>query len=88
MGTEDQIRVGEYERRVFGEKKNLAGKVTNIAEKTVRMVAFEGLQPMVAEAFLNRDNIQCGLGAVKKSNEELKFWIVVIFVFYILVLQQ
>ena len=38
---------------------------------------------MVTEAFLKGDNTQRGLGAgaVKKSNEEWKFWIVMIIVF-------
>ena len=58
--SEDQIRVGEYERRVFQQKKNFAGNVTKIAKMIVRLVAFEGLQPMVTEAFLTRDNIQRG----------------------------
>ena len=53
----------------------------------VRMVALEGLQPMVTGA-LKGDNTQCGLGTVKKSNEEWKFWIVMIIVFNIIVLQQ
>ena len=52
-----------------------------IAELIVRMVASEGLQPMVSEAFLKGDNIQCVLDAVKKPNEELQFWIVMITVF-------
>ena len=30
--SEDQARVGERERKVFEEKKNLAGKVTKIAK--------------------------------------------------------
>ena len=71
--SDDQVRVGEYEKRVFDEKKNFAGKVTKDCQK--RMIAFEGLQPMVAEAFLKGDNIQCGLDAVKNSNEEWTFWI-------------
>ena len=62
---EDQIRVGENERRVFEEKKKFAGKVTKIAKMLVRMVALEGLQPMVTEAFLKEDHILCGFGAVK-----------------------
>ena len=57
-----------------------------IAELIVRMVASEGLQPMVSEAFLKGDNIQCGCGldAVKTSKEEWKFWIVVMIVFNII----
>ena len=42
------------------------------------MVALEGLQPMITEAFVKGDNIQCGLDAVNKSN-----WIVMTFVFNI-----
>ena len=34
------------------------------------MVAFEGLQPMVTEASLKEDNVQCEMDAVKKSNGE------------------
>ena len=56
---------------MFEEKKTFAGKVTKITKMIVRIVAFEGLQPMVTEAFLKGDNIQCGLDAVKKSNEEI-----------------
>ena len=45
----------------------------------VRIVAFEGLQPMVTEAFLKeRGNIQRGMEKVKGSNESWKFWMVVI----------
>ena len=61
--SEDQVRVGEYERRVFDEKKNVAGKVTKIAKMLVRMVALEGLQPMVTEAFSEGDNSQCEVDA-------------------------
>ena len=81
--SEDQIRVGEYERRVLEEKKDFAGKVAKIAKMIARTVAFEGLQPMITEASLKGDNIQCGLDAVKKSKEEWKFWIVMIIVFNI-----
>ena len=80
----DQIRVGEYERRVFEEKKNFAGKVNKIAKMLVRMVALEGLQPMFTEAVLKGNNIQCGLDAVKNSNEEWEFWIVMVLVFNII----
>ena len=79
--SEDQTRLGEHERTVYGEKKNFAGQVNKIAKALVRMVGLEGLQPMVTEAFLKGDNTQCGLDAVKKSNEEGKFWIVMIIVF-------
>ena len=69
--SDDQIRVGEYVRRVFDEKNNFAGKVTKIAKMIVRMVAFEGLQPMVTDAFLKaEENIQCGLEDMKL--EEMK----------------
>ena len=50
----------------------------------VRMVASEGLQPMVTEAFFKEDdNIQCGLGDIrleelKESNHICKFLIAVI----------
>ena len=50
--SEDQVRVGEYERRVFEEKRNLAGKATKIAKMIVRMVAFEGLRSAATEPFL------------------------------------
>ena len=62
------------ERRVFERKKKFAGKVTKIAKVIVRMVAFEGSQPVITEAFLKGDNVQCEMDAVKKSNEEWKFW--------------
>ena len=62
-------------RRMFAEK------VTEIAKMLVRMVALEGLQPTVTEAFFEKCNIQYGLDTVKKSNEEWKFWIVMITVF-------
>ena len=78
--SEDQIKGGAYERREYEEKKNFAGKVNKIAK---RMVALEGLQPMVTEAFLKVGNTQCGLGAVEKSNEEWKIWIVIIIAFQI-----
>ena len=39
---------------------------------------------MVTEAFLKGDSVQCGLDAVKKSNEEWKFWIVMIIVLNII----
>ena len=35
-----------------------------------------------------RRRVQCGLGVVKNSNEEWKFWIVTIAVFNIIGLQQ
>ena len=54
----------------------LQEKVTEIAKMIVRMVAFEGLQPLVTEAFLKQDNILCGLDTVKKSNEEWTFGII------------
>ena len=73
--SDHQIRVGEYERRVFEEKKNFAGKVTEIAKTMMRMVTFEGLQPTASDAFLKGDNIQCEMDAVRKSNEEWKYWI-------------
>ena len=47
-----------------------------------RTVALEGLQPMVTEAFFEKDN--SGLDAVKKSKEEWKFWIVMIIVFNVI----
>ena len=49
--NEDQVRVGEYERREFEEKKSFAGKVNKVAKMLVRMVALEGLQPIVTEPF-------------------------------------
>ena len=33
--SDEQIRVGEYQRRVCEEKKNFAGKATKIAKKIV-----------------------------------------------------
>ena len=56
---------------MYEEKKNFAGKVNKIAS----------LQHMVPEAFLKGERIQCGLDAVKKTNEAWKFWIVMIIVF-------
>ena len=83
--SEDQVRVGEYERREFEEKKKFAGKVNKIAKMVVRMVALEGMQPVGTEAFSKEgDNIQCGLEdmrleEMKESNGQLEyFWIIVI----------
>ena len=45
--SEHQVRVGEYERMEFEEKDNFAGKVNKIAKMLVRMLALEGLQPMI-----------------------------------------
>ena len=61
------------ERCVYEEKKNFARKVNKIAKMIVRLVAFEGLQPMVTEAFMKEhvDN-QCGLEKVEESNESWK----------------
>ena len=53
---EEQTRVGEREKKVCEEKKNFAVKVCKIAKMLVRMVAFEGLQPMVTEAFMRERN--------------------------------
>ena len=53
--SEDQVRVGEYERTEFEE---IAGKVNKIAKMLVRMVALEGLTEAL---FKEGDNIQCGL---------------------------
>ena len=81
--SEDQLRVGEYERREFEETKNFAGKVNKIARMLVRMVTLEGLQQMVTEAFFQEgDNIQCGLEdmrleEMKESNNNWNVWIVV-----------
>ena len=59
--SEEQTRVGERERKVYEEKKNLAGKVNKIAKMIVRMVAFEGLQPMATEALMKeKEDNQCG----------------------------
>ena len=69
--SEDQVRVGEYERREFEEKKKFAGKVNKIAKMVVRMVALEGMQPVGTEAFSKEgDNIQCGLEDMRL--EEMK----------------
>ena len=66
---EEQTRVGERERKVFQEEKNVAGKVNRIAKMIVRTVAFEALQPIVAEAFMKeQDNNQCGLDEVEETN--------------------
>ena len=46
----EQTRVRERERKEYEEKKNSAGKVNKIAKMIVRIVTFEGLQPMVTEA--------------------------------------
>ena len=46
----------------------------------VSMVALEGLQPVVTEAFL-KDSDQCEMDAVKGTNEGWKIWIVMIVVF-------
>ena len=43
-------------RTVFDENKNFARKVTKIVKMLVRIVALEGLQPMVTEAIPNGDN--------------------------------
>ena len=67
----------------YDEQKNFAGKVNKIAKMLVRRVALEGLQPMVTEAFSEGDNSDCEVDAVKKSNEESKFWVVMIIVFNI-----
>ena len=68
--SEDQVRVGEHERRESEEKKDLAGKVNKIV-KIVRMVALEGLQPTVTDAiFKEGDDIQCGLEDMRL--EEMK----------------
>ena len=62
----DQTRVGERERKVYEEEKNFVGKVSKIAKMLVRMVALEGLLPMVKEAFIKeKANTQCGLDAGK-----------------------
>ena len=82
--SEDQSRVGEYERRVFEEQKHFAGRVAKIAKMIVSMVAFEGLQPAATEAFLKGDDVQCETIAVKKSNEEWAICIVIIIVFNII----
>ena len=71
-------------REVNLKKAIFAGKVRKIAKMLVRMVAFEGLQPMVTEAFLKEgDNIRCGwedmrLEEMKDSNGNWKFWIAAI----------
>ena len=42
--------VGELERRACEEKNNFAGKVNKIAKMIVRIVALEGLRPLVTDA--------------------------------------
>ena len=53
--SEEQARVGENERKICEEKKFFVGKVGEIAKMIVRIVTFEGLQPMVTEGFIMRD---------------------------------
>ena len=48
--NEEQTR-GELERKAYEQRKNFAGKVNKIAKRMVRIVTFEGLQPMVTEAY-------------------------------------
>ena len=75
--SEEQT-VGEHERKVCEEKKNFAGKINKIAKMLVRMVALEGLQPIVTEALTReKGNVQCGLEELMGSNENGKFWITV-----------
>ena len=60
------MRVGEYGRREFEEQMNFAGRVNKIAKMLVRMVALEGLQPMVTEAsFKEGNNTPCGLEDIR-----------------------
>ena len=63
--------------------RKVAGKVNKIAKVLVRIVASEGLQPMVTEAFL-KDSDQCEMDAVKETNEGWKSRIVMITVFNII----
>ena len=64
--SDDQIRVGGRERRVFDEMMNFAGMATKIAK--------------ITKSFLKGDNIQCEMDAVKKSNERWTIRIVAIIV--------
>ena len=60
--SEEQTRVGGLERKAYEEKKNLAVKVNKIAQMIVRILTFEGLQPMVTEAtFFTQGVDQCTL---------------------------
>ena len=48
-------------------------KVNKIAKMIVRILALEGLQPMVTEAFMKeKENDQCGLEEVEEFNEVWK----------------
>ena len=48
--NEEQTRVGELERWAYEEKTKFAGKVNKIAKMIVRIVALEGLRPLVTDA--------------------------------------
>ena len=77
--------VGELERRACEEKNNFAGKVNKIAKMIVRIVALEGLQPMVTEAFMKQnENKQCGLEEVEESNGIWKVVIIAIIMIIII----
>ena len=69
------------ERKVL-EEKNFAGKVHKIAKMVVRMVAFEGLQPMVTEACTREnEDIQCGVEGGKEFTDNcMKSLIIVILI--------
>ena len=78
--SEEQTRVGERARKVSEEKKNFAGKVNKIANMIVRIVTFEGLQPMATEAFMRENEInQCRL-EVEDSNRNWKITSIVIII--------
>ena len=57
------------------EEQNLAGKVNKIA----KMLALEGLQPKVTEAFLKEEeDNQCRLEKMKDSNDSWNILIIVV----------
>ena len=66
--------VGLRERHMK-RKRNFAGKVNKIAKMIVRIMTFEGLQPMVAEATILIKGVdQCTL-EVEDSNRNWKITI-------------
>ena len=71
-----RAKVGELERKAYEERKNFARKANKIAKMIVRIVTFEGSQPMVTEATTFMKGIDQCTVEVEDANRNWKSTIV------------